>query len=227
MYTGQWIIQLLFIEQHKSRWNHVLDSLIHSTDWDGLKKKIHKTQQKIIGIDPLHVSLSLFHTDRDSNIVKTFFGHTYIYIYIIKHVIYCAWQYSRRYYLRANVSSFRRVRTRRIIISESNEPSNGPPLPPRAPRVLHIGRIRIFFFPSKITIIAPCPELWNYASNGKKLLKEQKKNQNYRTLWSQKSSKTPKFGLSPWLAYRIPRYCCSVSEIIDISKIQKAIEIII
>lgn len=48
-------------------------------------------------------------------------------------------------YALANVSSFRRVRTRRIIISESNEPSNGPPLPPRAPGVLHVGRIHIFF----------------------------------------------------------------------------------
>lgn len=64
----------------------------------------------------------------------------------MQFVIYCVWQYSRRYYLRANVSSFRRVRTRRIIISESNEPSNGPPLPPRAPGVLHVGRIYMYIF---------------------------------------------------------------------------------
>lgn len=54
--------------------------------------------------------------------------------------------YGRRYYLRANVSSFHRVRTRRIIISESNEPSNGPPLPPRAPAELYTSVVYVFFF---------------------------------------------------------------------------------
>lgn len=47
--------------------------------------------------------------------------------------------------LRANISSFRRVRaTRHIIISKSNEPSNGPPLSLEGTRVLHVSRTIIF-----------------------------------------------------------------------------------
>lgn len=132
-------------------------------------------------------AISLYFISRDGKIVKTFSG--LIYIYILKYVIYRVQQYSRRYYLRANVSSFHRVRTRRIIISESNEPSNGPPLSPRALGVLHVGHIHIFF-PSKIIIIAPCPGTLKGRVERKKL--QIKKNKILGDTRNPKSSKTSK-----------------------------------
>lgn len=71
--------------------------------------------------------------------------------------------------LRANISSFRRVRaTRHIIISKSNEPSNGPPLSLEGTRVLHVSRTIIFFPSSKITIIKPRPETLSRRTKKKK-----------------------------------------------------------